>query len=334
MDATIDPKDLARLRNNFNIDKRRRTGHHHQVQAHFHPFYELFYLNRGSCRFFLFNKNHVLKDGDILIIPPGEYHYNVYGNGMHDRFTIYFTESKLPEDIRPFIEPLTNSIRNHSRLHIEPRALNTVKEYFEKLNTFYYSEKAIGDVFINYIFPEFLLYLAQHVSEPELEETAPTVASIQKSVQYIKDNFAQDLTLEMAASEAGLTPTYFSRKFKEVVGTGFRDYVNFVRLGGAASLLRTTHLSIQEISRRCGFNSANYFGDAFRSAYGISPREFRKSEDVQQRAISLDLTGGDAADDPAEDRGTDQGKKTDRDPEPKAVTDTDTTVHENISVHE
>ena len=116
----------------------------------------------------------------------------------------------------------------------------------------------------------------------------------------------------MAASEAGLTPTYFSRKFKEVVGTGFRDYVNFVRLGGAASLLRTTQLSIQEISRRCGFNSANYFGDAFRSAYGISPREFRKSEDVQQRAISIDLTEEDEDDglpadagmEPADDAGS------------------------------
>ena len=109
----------------------------------------------------------------------------------------------------------------------------------------------------------------------------------------------------MAASEAGLTPTYFSRKFKEVVGTGFRDYVNFIRLGGAASLLRTTQLSIQEISRRCGFNSANYFGDAFRSAYGISPREFRKSEDVQQRAISLDLTEEDGEENLTEDTGMD-----------------------------
>ena len=296
MDATIAPRDLTRLRNNFNIDKRRRTGHHHQVQAHFHPFYELFYLTKGNCRFFLFNRNQVLKDGDILIIPPGEYHYNVYGNGMHDRFTIYFTDSKIPQDIRPFIEPLINSVRNHTRLHVDQNAMPAVKEYLEKLNNCYYSEKAVGDVLINYVFPEFLLFLAQHVSEPELEETAPTVASIQKSVQYIKDNYAQDLTLDMAASEAGLTPTYFSRKFKEVVGTGFRDYVNFVRLGGAASLLRTTQLSIQEISRRCGFNSANYFGDAFRSAYGISPREFRKSEDVQQRAISIDLTEEDADD--------------------------------------
>lgn len=215
MDATIAPRDLTRLRNNFNIDKRRRTGHHHQVQAHFHPFYELFYLTKGNCRFFLFNRNQVLKDGDILIIPPGEYHYNVYGNGMHDRFTIYFTDSKIPQDIRPFIEPLINSVRNHTRLHVDQNAMPAVKEYLEKLNTCYYSEKAVGDVLINYVFPEFLLFLAQHVSEPEFEETAPTVASIQKSVQYIKDNYAQDLTLDMAASEAGLTPTYFSRKFKE-----------------------------------------------------------------------------------------------------------------------
>ena len=205
---------------------------------------------------------------------------------------------------------------------MDQNALPAVKEYLEKLNTFYYSEKAVGDVLINYVFPEFLLFLAQHVSEPELEETAPTVASIQKSVQYIKDNYAQDLTLDMAASEAGLTPTYFSRKFKEVVGTGFRDYVNFVRLGGAASLLRTTQLSIQEISRRCGFNSANYFGDAFRSAYGISPREFRKSEDVQQRAISIDLSEEDADDglladagmEPADDAGRNTADDTGTDP--------------------
>ena len=320
MDATIDPKDLTRLRNNFNIDKRRRTGHHHQVQAHFHPFYELFFLTRGNCRFFVFNKNQVLKDGDFLIIPPGEYHYNVYGDGMHDRFTIYFTESRLPQDIRPYIEPLMSSIKNHTRLHVEPKAMPTVKDYLEKLNTFYYSEKAVGDVLINYVFPEFLLYLSQHVSEPELEETAPTVASIQKSVQYIKDNYAQDLTLDMAASEAGLTPTYFSRKFKEVVGTGFRDYVNFVRLGGAASLLRTTQLSIQEISRRCGFNSANYFGDAFRSAYGISPREFRKSEDIQQRAIALNLTGEDAGTSSESDAEALQAHESGHDPEDGAIT--------------
>ncbi len=102
---------------------------------------------------------------------------------------------------------------------------------------------------------------------------------MQDAVKYIHENYAENITLEGAAASAGLAPTYFSRKFKEIVGTGFRDYLTFVRLREAASLLRKTHLPISEVARRCGFNSSNYFGDAFRSAYGMPPRQYRQSED-------------------------------------------------------
>ena len=119
----------------------------------------------------------------------------------------------------------------------------------------------------------------RHVYEPELKETAPVTAAMQDAVKYIHENYAENITLEGAAASAGLAPTYFSRKFKEIVGTGFRDYLTFVRLREAASLLRKTHLPICEVARRCGFNSSNYFGDAFRSAYGMPPRQYRQSED-------------------------------------------------------
>ncbi|MFQ9573992.1 MAG: helix-turn-helix transcriptional regulator [Roseburia hominis] len=48
-----------------------------------------------------------------------------------------------------------------------------------------------------------------------------------------------------------------------------------MRLQNAAHLLRTTDTSITEIAGICGFSDGNYFGDAFRKHYGMSPRAYR-----------------------------------------------------------
>ena len=63
-----------RLRNHFNIDKKRRTNHHVQSSPHFHSYYEIYYMQEGSCRCFLENTVYNLERGHFLVIHPGEYH--------------------------------------------------------------------------------------------------------------------------------------------------------------------------------------------------------------------------------------------------------------------
>ncbi len=41
-------------------------------------------------------------------------------------------------------------------------------------------------------------------------------------------------------------------------------------------LLLNTEKTVTEISDLCGFHDPNYFGDAFRRATGLSPRDYRK----------------------------------------------------------
>lgn len=52
----------------------------------------------------------------------------------------------------------------------------------------------------------------------------------------------------------------------------------FIRLQHAANELLSTNDSVTEIAFRCGFVSSNYFKDAFKNAYGVSPRDYRKGE--------------------------------------------------------
>ena len=57
--------------------------------------------------------------------------------------------------------------------------------------------------------------------------------------KYIYKNFQKSLTLEEVSAVASLSPTYFSRKFKQTTGMGFKEYLNYVRLKHARAALLT-----------------------------------------------------------------------------------------------
>ena len=93
-----------RLRNHFNIDKKRRTNHHVQSSPHFHSYYEIYYMQEGSCRCFLENTVYNLARGHFLVIHPGEYHIVTYEQkGLHDRYTLYFDDQRLDESMKSYL---------------------------------------------------------------------------------------------------------------------------------------------------------------------------------------------------------------------------------------
>ena len=115
-----------------------------------------------------------------------------------------------------------------------------------------------------------------------MSEEAPELvnakeADIMIATKYIYRNFQSPLTLDEVAGIAGLSPTYFSRKFKLLTGMGFKEYLNYIRLKHACAALLTTDNSITDIALEYGFSDSNYFKDLFKKEFGKSPREYRKS---------------------------------------------------------
>ena len=279
MPDLIELSQDRRLRNHFNIDKRRRTNLHRQSSPHFHSYYELYYMEDGSCKFFLSGTVYNLERGDFFLVPPGEYHIVSYEvKAMHDRYTIYFDNFKMSAEILPYFTEFLAQIPPHFRVfHDKEEELHLL---LERMISLYRLESSYGDLILTHLFQVFMLFLCKN-SRPvkPLPEESPLETSLQAAAHYIGSHYSENITLEDAAKVAGFTATYFSRKFKEMVGIGFRDYVNHLRLKESTRLLRETSLSIQEISSRCGFTSSNYYGDVFRLAYGMSPRDYRKKED-------------------------------------------------------
>ena len=98
------------------------------------------------------------------------------------------------------------------------------------------------------------------------------------AVEYINNNFEDNLTLEDMAERFHVSKSHFSRKFKEITGIGFNEYILLVRIKHSEFLLIETDYSITEISGKCGFNSSSYFTSAFNKYKGMTPFKFRKSQ--------------------------------------------------------
>ncbi|WP_455258714.1 helix-turn-helix domain-containing protein, partial [Peptoniphilus asaccharolyticus] len=95
---------------------------------------------------------------------------------------------------------------------------------------------------------------------------------------YIEKYYMKDISLDEISMVAGYSKSHFSRTFKEKMGVNFSRYLVHVRIENAEKLLTNSSQSINDISIEVGFNDYSYFSKAFKDAYGLSPKDYRKNK--------------------------------------------------------
>jgi two-component system, response regulator YesN len=98
--------------------------------------------------------------------------------------------------------------------------------------------------------------------------------------RYVLAHFHENVNRDRMAEMVHLSPGYFSNLFRSEVGTSFSDYLIMVRIENAKAMLRRFELSVEAISKRCGFNSLAHFSRTFKDRCGLSPLKYRKSPHV------------------------------------------------------
>lgn len=93
--------------------------------------------------------------------------------------------------------------------------------------------------------------------------------------RFALENMTQPLSTPYVAAELGLSSSSLRSRFKLATGKSLAAHLREMKLYYACELLHDTQLRIGEISSRCGYDSLFAFSRAFRTAYGVSPREYR-----------------------------------------------------------
>ena len=104
-----------------------------------------------------------------------------------------------------------------------------------------------------------------------------TTGNIEKAVAYINENLHRDLSVQSISRSTNLSKTLLYNTFHQRFHCTISGYISARRVERSMDLLRTTDLSMEEISQRVGFSSASYYSKIFKKHIGRSPLQYRKA---------------------------------------------------------
>jgi len=112
-----------------------------------------------------------------------------------------------------------------------------------------------------------------------LKQNPELSAPIARCRTYIEMHPGEKIRARDLAKLVGYTEYYLTRRFKEETGLSVSDYVQNAKIERAKVLLRSTSLSVQEISDQLSFGSRNYFSRVFSEITGCTPTGFREKRE-------------------------------------------------------
>jgi AraC-like DNA-binding protein len=262
---------------------------------HWHECYELVIVLAGKVRVEIDGDAWEASSGDIVAINPGQIHgYPTSENGTQLRL-FQFETGVFSEDARGVFGKTLFSRKPviHGSEYPDCNAAD------EPLYTQVYG--LLADLFIEYreqrkgyrlaikakLYLLALAYFRNGNNQPESNDlqnhtlawhtSFATDQRMERVYQLIFKNFDNaDLNLEQAARTAALSPSYFSRLFKEQIGRSFYDYLSTVRVSHAMEFLLTSDLPVSLIAYKSGFDSLPTFHRAFKAETGCTPAAYRK----------------------------------------------------------
>jgi len=101
--------------------------------------------------------------------------------------------------------------------------------------------------------------------------------NFQRIINYVKNNYNEDLKLEIMGQLFNYNSAYLGKRFKEHTGKNFHTYLDMLRVDAAKKLLQDTDMKVYEISEAVGYTNTDYFYSKFKKHTGKSPLLFRRN---------------------------------------------------------
>jgi AraC-like DNA-binding protein len=253
---------------------------------HFHPEYELVLVTESMGKRFIGDRVTEFKPGDLALIGPNLPH--LYRNDAEyyeetsalraKSVVVHFLEKtfgdsflKVPETKK--LQALFS--RSERGLHIVGETNKKVtRQLFELLNLTGFARWLK------------LLEILHALSESDEYEYISTHAingksalesdRLNKVMEYVTNNFSEQIYLIHMANLLNMTESSFSRYFKQRTRKSFACFITEIRLNHACKLLIEGNKSISEICFSSGFNNLSNFNRQFSKAYDVNPLTYRK----------------------------------------------------------
>lgn len=237
---------------------------------------EITYAVSGSAKFYSDDKCEEITSGQVHYIKKGAKHKIVAGTDSNFRYIcIGFNPNLTYENIKSF---------SNMRVETDGFVKNDdgrIRRLMELLLNEFYMEDEQNNIMINLYLSQILISLARiykgNISYMDKKSSSTSNYAVYKALRYIDRECIYITSVKGVAKELSYSEYYISHIFSEKVGMSMKEYIIKKKLQTAAQMLKTTNLSIGELSDYLNFSTPHTFRQAFKKVYLMSPYEYRKS---------------------------------------------------------
>jgi len=259
---------MSKQDNYIFFERYKRTKPFNMLSAHFHASNELYYLIKGTTKYFINNEIFILHAGDMIFVPQNELHKTA-SDSINERILFSFDEEVLGEKFKPYISEMAAD----KLITLNSDGIQKVNELILKMEKEYSEEEPGYKEMLFLYFQQLLIIISRHKRKGE-KKLNPTFLLMQDVSKYISDNLNTDLSLNVLANTFSLSTSHLSKSFKTATGIGLNEYINIMRVKRAEKLLLETDMPITRIATECGYNDSNYFSSVFKRMIGITPKRY------------------------------------------------------------
>lgn len=242
------------------------------IPLHFHYEFEIAYCIAGEF--------DVLYNGELKKVLPGD--IILIGSMVAHTFKIKKNVKMLTIELGPLF--LKESFKILSEINFENFVLNdpSITVYNE---LYRYIQEIISQsiksshssnlMIIGDLYKICAVLLDSYAGMDRRKKDKYSLA-IEKAMELIYYNFAENITVEDAAKSVGYGTANFCKIFKKATGMGFHEYLNSYRIKTACHILLQTDLNVEKVGEMVGFNETKSFCRVFKKEVGITPGQYRK----------------------------------------------------------
>lgn len=262
---------------------------------HQHTYFEINYIAHGQGKFIFEKEEHIMHEGELCIIAPNSRHDFLIDDDS-TVFTIcirkstfdttFFSIMSKNDLLSCFFRTILQGNNHPNYLMFFTNNNEKIKHYIRNMiiesnRSDPYSNTCCIS-YTNLMFSTLLRNYSQTIQIYDYKMGT----DFSLVLQYIQHNY-QTLSLSSLAELFHYSEPYLSTLIKQNTGFTFTELLKRLRLSDAKNYLINTNLKISEIADCIGYNSADHFSRVFRSAFKMSPQEYRKQHKTNNPVISF-----------------------------------------------
>lgn len=250
-----------------------------------HEFYEMVYMRKGDAVFEIEEQPVSLGPNDIVIIKPRQAHKFIVKSESCDFIVLSFKfENKINGEYSEVpLEDFLNFVSSRETGAFIALKVSQKNEIIVLLNRIIKERESSepGSDFLNHLLVLELFVLLSRALKMEWENSIKSKSPklrelINISINFIHNNYERDIALGDIARFVFLSPSYFTRAFKEETGLSPISYLLKIRIERAKELLADTSLKISDIALNVGFSNQQRFNEMFKKYALLTPLQYRK----------------------------------------------------------